>query len=138
MYYRTGYCWGPLGLSPAGKSWERGENVIQDCPKQGVGKLGCLHINVHPSPVEGCSPGDAHFSSTWGLLAFSSQAYSSSQKIFSGREWQVFTARRYHNARMLSAECFTDTVNFLPSNISPFPGMLQFPETGSQATSFLC
>lgn len=48
-------------------SWERAENVIQNCPKQGDRKLKCLNIKVHPSLVEGCSPGGTHFSNIWGL-----------------------------------------------------------------------
>lgn len=75
------------------------------------------------------------------------QAYSSSQKICSGREWQVFTARSHQNEGTVSAKetpaghrrCLihTDTVEFLSGNVLPFPGMWQFPKTSSQAVGFL-
>lgn len=126
MHYGAGYCCGPLGLSPAGKSWERVEDVIQNCPNQGGRKLGCLNINAHPSLIEAAPLEILTFPAFGACLGHGPSLFQQPENILRQRVAGVHS-RSHQNAGTVSAEempagrrqCLlhTDTVDFLPGNM---------------------
>lgn len=77
VYHQAGYCCGPLGCGPAGKSWERVESCFRIVPSEGY-----LSINPHSSLVGGCSPGDTNFSSILILPGAWAEPTPASRKYF--------------------------------------------------------
>lgn len=86
---KQGVAWDP-GLSLAGKSWERVENVLPLCPRKGVRKPGCLNINARPSRLR-TAPLETQLFQRFEPVLCMGQGYSSSQEVFLRRECQMFT-----------------------------------------------
>lgn len=81
---KQGVAWAP-GLSLAGNSWERVENVLPLCPRQGVRKPGSVHINARPSRLR-TAPLETQLFQHFEPILCMGQRYSGSQEIFLRRE----------------------------------------------------